>query len=130
MPQLMKGGKWVYGWCIVGQNNEIQIPPVAFTEYSFQAGQSLFITRGSRRSGGFGIGKQERVANSPIKLHIIGQTTINTDGLVRLPPEITIPLGKQLLAVRGSGLALGFIQFGPIYEEALKHPEIETFHDT
>jgi hypothetical protein len=29
--------------------------------------------------------------------------------------------------VRGSGLALGFVQRGPIYEEASRHPEIEVF---
>ena len=32
-----------------------------------------------------------------------------------------------LRLVRGSGLALGFIQYGPIYELALKHNEIEIF---
>ena len=35
--------------------------------------------------------------------------------------------GDRLLAVRGSGRALGFVAQGPIYDEALKHPELEIF---
>jgi hypothetical protein len=31
------------------------------------------------------------------------------------------------LAVRGSGQALGFVAQGPIYEEALRHPELACF---
>jgi hypothetical protein len=128
MPQLVKGGKWVFGWCIVGPAGEIRIPPEAYTEYGFQPRESVIITRGSRRSGGFGIGKREKLAISPLKPRFTGQTTIGTDGCVGLPPEAGIQPGERLLAVRGSGLALGFLQRGPIYEEALKHPGIETFH--
>ena len=44
-----------------------------------------------------------------------------------LPPNSSVMPGERLLAVRGSGLALGFIQRRLIYEEALKHAEIEIF---
>ncbi len=47
MPQLVKGGKWVFGWVVVSPGNEIRIPPVAFAEYGFQAGETIFLTRGS-----------------------------------------------------------------------------------
>jgi hypothetical protein len=40
------------------------------------------------------------------------------------PPALA---GDRLLVVRGSGLALGFLERGPIYEEARRHPDIETF---
>ena len=33
----------------------------------------------------------------------------------------------RLLVVRGSGRALGFLARGPIYDQALQHPELETF---
>jgi len=29
MPQLAKGGKWVFGWVVLGQNYELSIPPAA-----------------------------------------------------------------------------------------------------
>jgi len=35
--------------------------------------------------------------------------------------------GDRLLAVRGSRYGLGFVAQGPIYEEALKHPELAVF---
>ena len=35
MQQLVKGGKWVFGWIIVSPGGEVQIPPNAFAEYGF-----------------------------------------------------------------------------------------------
>ena len=35
--------------------------------------------------------------------------------------------GDLLLTVRGSRCGLGFVARGPIYLEALEHPELETF---
>ncbi len=46
---------------------------------------------------------------------------------VILPKTLAIQPGERLLVVRGSGLALGFLQQGPIYEEAQHHPQIEVF---
>jgi hypothetical protein len=128
MPQLVKGGKWVFGWCIVGPESETQIPPEAYAEYGFQSGERVVIIRGSQRSGGVSIGHQENIKNSPVKLRFIGEATIDVLGQITLPTEANIQPGERLLAVRGSNLALGFVQGGPIFEEALKHPEIETFH--
>jgi len=65
-----------------------------------------------------------------------GWVVVGQQGEVRIPPEtyseyrpktLAIQPGERLLAVRGSGLALGFLQQGPMYEEALLHPEIEVF---
>jgi hypothetical protein len=128
MPQLVKGGKWVFGWCIVGPAGEIQIPPEAYVEYDFQPGEKVFIIRGSQRSGGVSIGRPEKIENSPVKLCFIGEATIDVLGRITLPTEANIQPGERLLAVRGSSLALGFLQRGSIFEEALKHQGIEIFH--
>jgi hypothetical protein len=129
MPQLAKGGKWVFGWCVVGPAGEIHIPPHAFTEYGFQAGETVITVRGSQRSGGFGIGRSDVLARSQISLRsrFSRQARIGNGMRVVLPPEAGVQPGERLLAVRGSGLALGFLQRGLIYEEALKHPEVEIF---
>ncbi len=58
MPQLEKGGKWVFGWVMVWEQGEILIPPEACVEYGFEPGEALVLTRGSQPSGGFGPGKQ------------------------------------------------------------------------
>lgn len=88
MPRLVKGGKWVYGWVVIGPKGEMTIPLV------------------------------ERA---------LGRGRIGEGGQVVLRPEANVRPGDRLLAVRGSRYALGFVAQGPIYEEALKHPELEVF---
>jgi hypothetical protein len=44
-----------------------------------------------------------------------------------VPGAVGVQSGDRLLAVRGSGRALGFVAHGPIYEEAFKHPELACF---
>jgi hypothetical protein len=128
MPQLAKGGKWVFGWVIVGPQQEITIPSEAYREYGFQAGDRVIFLRGSRRSGGFGLGRLERVP-ARLRARVLGHNLMGDKGQVVAPPEVEVQSGQRLLAARGSGLALGFLTRGPIYEEALKHPELEVFKE-
>jgi hypothetical protein len=129
MPQLVKGGKWIFGWVIVGSQGEIFLPPEAYQEYGFRAGEPVFFLRGSRRSGGFSIGRQEKLEQSEIPLHRCAfyQGEIGPDGQIDLPPNAGVQPGDRLLAARGSGMALGLLTRGPIYESALIHPEVESF---
>jgi len=101
----------------------------AYTEYGFQSGEPIVFLRGSRRSGGFSVGRLEKLAGSvsPIVSRSIGQGIVQSERRIALPPEASIQPGRHLLAVRGSGYAMAFITGGPIYEEALEHAEIETF---
>lgn len=127
MSQLAKGGKWVFGWVCVGQDRKIQIPPAAYKEYGFQAKQAIVFTNGSQRSGGFAIGIRDRVFLTPILSRIIEEGAIGDQMQIVLPAAVCAQPGERLLAVRGSGLALSFLQKGPIVEEAQRHPELEVF---
>lgn len=127
MPQLAKGGKWVFGWVVLGKNYELCIPPAAYNEYGFQPGEAVVFIRGSRRSGGFGLGSQEQLALSPIRSRILAEGTMGEQMQVILPKTLGIQPGEHLLVVRGSGLALSFLQHGPICDEAQHHPELEVF---
>jgi hypothetical protein len=127
MPQLVKGGKWVFGWSIVGENYQLSIPPAAYTEYGFQAGEALVFLHGSKRSGGFALGKREKVLSSVLYLRIFAETEMEEQLCFNLPDPLDTSPGQRFLVVRGSGLALSFLQYGSIYEEALRHPEIEVF---
>jgi hypothetical protein len=129
MPQLVKGGKWVFGWVIVGPQRQIFLPPKVRREYGFRPDEPLLFLHGSRRSGGFSIGRLEKLEQSEVPLHLraFGQVKMGPDGQIGMPPEADIHPGDRLLAVRGSGIALSLLTRGPIYELALKHPEIETF---
>jgi hypothetical protein len=126
MPQLAKRGKWVFGWVVVGSQRKIIIPPEAYHEYGFQAGEEVIFLQGSRRSGGLGIGRVEKIP-ALFEKRLLARGRVARQGRVNLPPETGAQPGDRLLAVRGSGLALGLLARGPIYEEALKHPELEAF---
>jgi hypothetical protein len=126
MPRLVKGGKWVFGWVVVGPQREISIPPAAYREYGFQVGDEVLFLKGSRRSGGFSIGRAE-IIPALLQKRALGRGRIDTPGRVMAPPETGAQPGDRLLAARGSGLALGLLTRGPIYEEALKHLELEVF---
>jgi hypothetical protein len=131
MPRLVKGGKWAYGWAVVGPEGEITIPPEAWREFGFQDGDEAIFTPGSRRSGGFGVSTPELMAEVREKMAGVGLRELGQgqfeNGRVMTPPEVSVKPGDRLLAVRGSRYGLGFVAQGPIYEEALKHPELEEF---
>jgi hypothetical protein len=127
MPQLVKGGKWAFGWVRVGPQRGLAIPPEAWVEYGFQPGEEAVFLRGSRTSGGFGLSTPRLLGprGEPWQARILARSRIEAEGWVELPAEVGIGPGTRLLAVRGSGRALGFVARGPIYDEALKHPELE-----
>jgi hypothetical protein len=126
MPRLVKGGKWVYGWTVVGPEQQLTIPPRAGREYGLQPGDVVFFLPGSRRSGGFSLCKPGR-SRLPLEERALGRGLIAVTGQVRLPAALYVGPGQRLLAVRGSGLGLGFVAQGPIYQEALRHPELQVF---
>lgn len=121
MPQLAKGGKWVFGWVAVGPHRTIQIPDEAWAEYGFQEGAEAVLLQGSVTSGGFGLGT---AAGMPEMLltRAVGRSLFQTARTVRIPEGIDVHPGGRLLAVRGSGHALGLLARGRIYDLALTHP--------
>lgn len=128
MPQLEKGGKWVFGWVVVNTYLKFQIPPEAYDEYGFMTDQELVFIKGSRRSGGFGVGRFETInSNEYMVKRIIAITIMGTNRQISLPNELGVKPETRLLAVRGSNYALSFLLQGPIVELALIHPEIEVF---
>jgi hypothetical protein len=121
MPQLAKGGKWVFGWVIVDADRRIRVPQDAWTEYGFQAGQEALLVKGSTTSGGFGLTTEDHIGDT-LRSREFARTSFEHGRVVSIPPAAGIEPWQRLLAVRGSGRALGFIAHGPIFELALKHP--------
>jgi bifunctional DNA-binding transcriptional regulator/antitoxin component of YhaV-PrlF toxin-antitoxin module len=154
MPQIVKGGKYIFGWSRVGDKGKIRIPPEAFKEYDLIRYENLILFPGSKRSGGFGLTSIEKIQESPLggvleknpqlaKFQIPEGTALEIDnktycwvkpdnsGVIIVPlvtlKKYGISAGDFLLVVRGSHLAVGFIVKGPIVEEAKNHPEIQRF---
>ena len=153
MPQLVKGGKNAFAWSVVSEEGKIIIPSDAFSEYHFSNGEKAYLMSGSKTSGGFGLTTATLLKESPISgfLHNSPElaeyripqgkavtlktktycwTTIE-NGAIQVPLETLemygIKKGDFLLAVRGSGFALGFIVKGPIIQEAKKHAELKVY---
>jgi hypothetical protein len=131
MPRLVKGAKWAYGWVVVGPKGEITIPPQAWQEFGFRAGDTAIFAPGSQKSGGFAISTEALAAEAEKKmegasLQELGLSEFD-EGWVTLPAAVSVTPGARLLAVRGSCYGLGFVARGPIYAEALGHSELEVF---
>jgi hypothetical protein len=132
MPRLVKGGKWTYGWVVIGLEGKINIPPEAWREFGFQAGDEAVLIPRSRRSSGFAISTPELMAEvserlEGVTIRVLARGRFAEGGRVTVPPEVGAKPGDRLLTVRGSRYGLGFVAQGPIYEEALKYPQLEVF---
>lgn len=153
MPQLVKGGKHVFGWSLVGAAGRIVIPPEAYVEYGFAGSERLIVRPSSRSSRGFVLGSPQVLRQTVLGLVLdecpsLGTFTIPEGATVRykgkpycwvtlddagvtIPPptlaEYGVVTGGRLAVIRGSGLALSFLAEGPIVEEARRHPELEVF---
>lgn len=154
MPQLVKGGKYIFGWSKIGPNGVIKIPEEASSEYKIENNENLIILNGSKKSGGFGISRPETLKSSSIGILLKdlpdlikfkmpeGQiiehrnrkfcwTKINENGYFTLSSEAlktyNVKIGDKLIVGRGSYLAIAFIAKGPIFREAEKHSELILF---
>jgi hypothetical protein len=148
MPQLVKGGKHVFGWSRVRETGHIVVPPEAVAEYRLAEADPLLLLPGSRTSGGFGLGAFDSVRRSPRGAVLNARAELGglqveegelidyagkpycwvrlrSGGItVRLPTlaQYGIGSGDRLLVVRGSGLAIGFAVRGPLVAEGHNHP--------
>jgi len=66
MPQLAKGGKYVFGWSIIGKDGGILLPEEARYEYQLEPGERVILMPGSNTSGGFSISKKSRIERSKL----------------------------------------------------------------
>jgi len=99
MPQLVKGGKYVFGWTVLNNDLSIRIPDEAFDEYKFIETDKLIIISGSISSGGFSIITPDSIINSKLSNNIISligyKKEINSFTADRL--EI-LKYGKRLIS--------------------------------
>jgi hypothetical protein len=154
MPQLVKGGKYVFGWSPVGPGGIIRIPDEAATDYRLNPLDRIIVISGSRTHKGFAISKRELLKGSPLYLRIqsipdlwkspvlkggtvIYKNRIYTHSVIderggfslswEALNQYSVSEGDHLLVCRGSGLALSFIREGPIVQEAITHSDLKVY---
>jgi hypothetical protein len=154
MPQLEKGGKFVFGWSRVREDNSLALSEEAVQEYGLAKVDRVFLMSGSKTSGGFGISTKSFLEQSPLsgilsdnpdlagfgieegkmapfKKRFICWVQIYPGGRIVLPQGVMkvfgIKTGDYLLSIRSSNIAIGMAVQGPLIEIAKKHPEINLF---
>lgn len=156
MPQLVKGGKYTYGWVQVGETGRILLPPEAAEEYGIQDSTNLIILPGSKKSGGFSLASRDSFSRTPMVAVLQAHPGLGNfqlpqgsivdyqgrpfcwvqlcDGVIQVPPETLqrygVQIGDRLLVIRGSDLALAFAVRGPIIDEAKKHEELAVYESS
>lgn len=53
MPQMNKGGKYIFGKSLIRENGRIRLPPMAVSEYAITDEGRVYLFTGSKSTGGF-----------------------------------------------------------------------------
>jgi len=98
MPQLVKGGKYVFGWTAVQNDGRIRIPDEAFDEYHFHETGRIILLSGSKTSGGFSVHKPDLLAETAPGSRITGLIGYNKEsGLFTSRKFEVLKSGSRLL---------------------------------
>ena len=152
MPQISKGGKFVFGWSRINEGGKIRIPERAAQEYDIPEEGRVILISGSKRSGAFSVSTKTLLSASllsglfdfcpdlndfktdegePVKFknRYYCWVRLHEDNCLMLP-EVTMKTYNVkeedvLLSIRGSNIAFDFAVKGPLVEKARTHPEIE-----
>ncbi|GBU29243.1 hypothetical protein R84B8_02807 [Treponema sp. R8-4-B8] len=93
MPQIRKGGKYVFGWSVIRNDFSIQFPIEAINEYNICSEGRVFLITGSKTTGGFTVSKN--ILNN-----------------------LSLKIGDKLLSIRSSDIAFMMGVKGPLINAA------------
>lgn len=145
MPQMNKGGKFIFGKSVIQSDGTVQLPPQAVEEYRIAREGAVYLFTGSKITGGFCVTRQELL--HPSKLgHILDElpqllhytaapgefikykgraycwTPISEEGQIHLTEEmmtfLAVKPGMELLSIRSSDIAFTMGAKGPLLEKA------------
>ena len=155
MPQMNKGGKFIFGKSLIRDNLTIHIPTQALTEYNATAEGKVYLFTGSKVTGGFCVTRKGLL--EPSKLGNIltdnlalqkyqttegefikykGRSycwiTISENGVIQLNQQIldflNLKIGMKLLSIRSSDIAFTMGATYPLLERADNYEgEIEIY---
>ena len=145
MPQMTKGGKFIFGRSVVHDDGVVQLPPQAIAEYQITSEGRVYLFTGSKSTGGFCVTRKGLLLPSKLG-HILtenpaladyalqhGQfikykgrsycwTEIDKDGKISLTEDmlsfLEIASGTELLSIRSSDIAFTMGAKGPLLERA------------
>ncbi len=155
MPQMTKGGKFIFGKSRIRDDLTVRIPPQAVAEYDAASEGRIYLFTGSKSTGGFCVTRRGLL--EPSKLgHILTENPalrdcripagefvrykgraycwvpVSREGILQLIPGMLDFLdllpGATLLCIRSSDIAFTMGARGPLVERSRAYPgEIETY---
>lgn len=145
MPQMNKGGKFIFGKSSIQASGKVQFPIQAMAEYQITAEGKVYLFTGSKVTGGFCVTRKGLLLPSKLG-HILADLpelrdytagegaflpykgrsycwlSVTADGLIRLTKPmmdfLRITPGMRLLSIRSSDIAFTMGARGPLLEKA------------
>lgn len=145
MPQMNKGGKFIFGKSLIREDLTIHLPPQALTEYNATAEGKVYLFTGSKITGGFCVTRRGLLEPSELG-HILmdnpalqnyqtaegefikykGRSywwvNISETGVIQLNQKmvdfLNLDIGMELLSIRSSNIAFTMGAKGPLLEKA------------
>ncbi len=143
MPQLNKGGKYVFGLSIISSDNKIQLPPELLLQYPVNQEERIIIFTGSKITGGFCVTSRRFLSDSKLG-HILDDCPSLSEYIIRegefirykgrgyawvyISPAGTIQLteeamnylglstGDKLMSIKSSDIAFTMGAKGPLMD--------------
>lgn len=145
MPQMNKGGKFIFGKSLIREDLTIHLPPQALSEYNATMEGKVYLFTGSKITGGFCVTRRGLL--KPSKLgHILTDNqalqnyqtaegefikykgrsycwvSISGTGVIQLNQKmvdfLNLEIGMELLSIRSSDIAFTMGAKGPLLEKA------------
>lgn len=155
MPQLNKGGKFVFGLSVINSDNKIQIPKVTQEKYLSAGETKIIIFTGSKITGGFCVTTKQLLMKSKLN-HILdacrslsqyelGESefvrykgrgyawvSISPTGIIRLSDSamsyLNLSAGDILMCIKSSDIAFTMGAKGPLMDKVHAYNgKIETY---
>ncbi len=145
MPQMNRGGKFIFGQSIIRENGVVQIPTQAVEEYGIAMEGKVYLFTGSKSTGGFCVTRKGLLAPSklghlladlpalrdysarcgeflPYKGRFYCWACISESGQIALTKEmldfLQLKPSMRLLSIRSSDIAFTMGAKGPLLEKA------------
>lgn len=145
MPQINKGGKFIFGKSLIREDLTIHLPKQSLAEYSATKEGKVYLFTGSKITGGFCVTRKGLL--EPSKLgHILTDNpalqnyysaegefikykgrsycwvNISKNGVIQFNQQIldflNLKIGMELLSIRSSDIAFTMGAKGPLLEKA------------
>lgn len=145
MPQINKGGKFVFGKSIVHNDLTVHFPPQVVSEYDITIDSKVILLTGSKTTGEFCVTRQGLLRPSKLS-HILDENPMLKDystpagifikykgrsycwvditkaGIIQLTEDMLrflhLEIGMELLSIRSSDIAFVMGAKGPLLERA------------